>query len=69
MHRSGRTGRAGKSGVSIVLYSSRTEYLLQQLERNAVSIMLFVYLPNFPSYVFDNLSVSYLDTNLSCQLI
>eukprot|EP01025_Chloroclados_australasicus_P010569 TRINITY_DN1433_c0_g2_i1.p1 TRINITY_DN1433_c0_g2~~TRINITY_DN1433_c0_g2_i1.p1 ORF type:complete len:674 (+),score=97.19 TRINITY_DN1433_c0_g2_i1:44-2065(+) len=35
IHRSGRTGRAGASGVSILLYTQRSEYLVKQIEQHA----------------------------------
>eukprot|EP01026_Neomeris_dumetosa_P047663 TRINITY_DN409_c0_g1_i12.p1 TRINITY_DN409_c0_g1~~TRINITY_DN409_c0_g1_i12.p1 ORF type:complete len:525 (+),score=92.69 TRINITY_DN409_c0_g1_i12:58-1632(+) len=35
IHRSGRTGRAGNSGVSVLLYTQRSEYLVKQIERYA----------------------------------
>ncbi|KAK6169124.1 hypothetical protein SNE40_020236 [Patella caerulea] len=35
IHRSGRTGRAGRSGVCVCLYSSREEYSLRALEYKA----------------------------------
>lgn len=37
IHRSGRTGRAGKSGVSVCLYNNRSEMDLIKVERFAVS--------------------------------
>ena len=33
VHRSGRTGRAGHSGVSIVFYSRSDEYMVRLLQR------------------------------------
>jgi ATP-dependent RNA helicase DDX21 len=33
VHRSGRTGRANKTGISITFYTPRQQYLIQQIER------------------------------------
>eukprot|EP01035_Chromulina_nebulosa_P018680 gene18680-24428_t len=33
VHRSGRTGRAGKSGVCVTLYGNNTRYAVQEIER------------------------------------
>ena len=33
MHRSGRTGRAGRKGVCVTLYSNRDRGMLQQIEQ------------------------------------
>jgi ATP-dependent RNA helicase DDX21 len=35
IHRSGRTGRAGKSGICILFYQKREQSLLQRIERSA----------------------------------
>lgn len=35
IHRSGRTGRAGRPGTSIILYNSRNLYLLKAIEKKA----------------------------------
>ncbi len=35
MHRSGRTGRAGKNGVCITFFSHREKYLLKEIEEMA----------------------------------
>ena len=35
IHRSGRTGRAGRSGTCIILYSDKHEYQLKAVERKA----------------------------------
>ena len=32
IHRSGRTARAGASGVCITFYTDRTEYMIQQIQ-------------------------------------
>ena len=37
IHRSGRTGRAGRDGMSIVFYKSGEEQLLRAVERRTVS--------------------------------
>ena len=37
IHRSGRTGRAGRDGISIVFYKSGEEQLLRAVERRSVS--------------------------------
>lgn len=33
VHRSGRTGRAGKSGICITLYAPKTRYAVEDIER------------------------------------
>ena len=35
IHRSGRTARAGASGVCITLYDSKTEFMIRQIESQA----------------------------------
>ncbi|KAL3696316.1 hypothetical protein R1sor_010392 [Riccia sorocarpa] len=35
IHRSGRTGRAGKLGISVMLYDRKKEYMIPQIERKA----------------------------------
>lgn len=35
IHRSGRTARAGASGVCITFYTSKTKYLIEDIERHA----------------------------------
>ncbi|OAE30429.1 hypothetical protein AXG93_2121s1020 [Marchantia polymorpha subsp. ruderalis] len=35
IHRSGRTGRAGKLGISVMLYDRKKEYMIAQIERKA----------------------------------
>lgn len=39
IHRSGRTGRAGRSGTCICFYKPQEEYDLQLVERRAVSCL------------------------------
>ena len=40
IHRSGRTGRAGREGMSVLFYKPKEEYDLQCVERKAVSLHL-----------------------------
>ncbi|CAM6036809.1 unnamed protein product [Sphagnum compactum] len=35
IHRSGRTGRAGNTGISVMLYDRKKEYMIPQIERKA----------------------------------
>lgn len=35
IHRSGRTGRAGRSGVCLILYSQAKEHMLKSVEKRA----------------------------------
>lgn len=35
IHRSGRTGRAGKTGISVMLYDRKKEYMIPMIERKA----------------------------------
>lgn len=35
IHRSGRTGRAGNTGVSVMLYDRKKQYMISQIERQA----------------------------------
>ena len=35
IHRSGRTGRAGNTGISVVFYDRKKEYMIPQIERKA----------------------------------
>lgn len=40
IHRSGRTGRAGRTGICICFYQRKEEDLLKQVEQKAVSSTL-----------------------------
>jgi ATP-dependent RNA helicase DDX21 len=35
VHRAGRTGRAGKNGVCVTFYNSRSKYLMSEIEKMA----------------------------------
>lgn len=43
IHRSGRTGRAGKTGVCVMLYKPAQEYQIPHVERKSVSIHAHVH--------------------------
>ena len=44
-HRSGRTGRAGKTGISISLVHLREKYILQQIERKVKKTFIAIPIP------------------------
>lgn len=54
IHRSGRTGRAGRSGTCICFYKPQEEYDLQLVERRAVSYLPLTITDIYFVYQIDN---------------
>lgn len=45
IHRSGRTARAGASGVCITFYTAKTQYLIEQIESQAGIVLKKIGIP------------------------